>query len=115
MLAPRAALSLGLVAHELCTNAVKHGSLSRAGGRVKVVWETAPDDPKRLKIVWVETGGPPVIEPSQTGFGNQLVTRSVSFELDGTVDYSYRAEGLIVTMELPFGKELTQTARSDGK
>jgi len=115
LLAPRAALSLGLVAHELCTNAVKHGSLSCAGGWVHVAWGPLPDDPKRFEIVWTETDGPPASEPSQTGFGNQLVARSISFELDGTVDYSYRPSGLTVRIGLPFTDEVIRPAQEDGK
>jgi PAS domain S-box-containing protein len=36
---PRATLTLGLVLHELATNALKHGSLAAPEGRVEVAWQ----------------------------------------------------------------------------
>ncbi len=38
-LQPKAALSLAMVFHELATNAVKHGALSIASGRVSITWK----------------------------------------------------------------------------
>jgi two-component sensor histidine kinase len=55
------AVSLSMVIHELCTNAVKHGALSKPGGHVAISW-TAAD--ARFKLHWKESGGPPVHEPS---------------------------------------------------
>ena len=37
-LPPRHVLSLGMTLHELATNAVKHGALSVAGGKIRVSW-----------------------------------------------------------------------------
>ena len=106
MLAPRAALSLGLVVHELCTNAVKHGSLSVAGGSVHIEW-SAPDGPSgTLLIVWSERDGPPATPPERPGFGTQLVKRSIGFELDGDVDYAYEPPGLVVRITLPLTSDV---------
>ncbi|HEY9219802.1 MAG TPA: PAS domain-containing protein, partial [Phenylobacterium sp.] len=43
-LSPREALALGLVFHELATNAAKYGALSAPGGRVRVAWDVAVAD-----------------------------------------------------------------------
>jgi two-component sensor histidine kinase len=44
-LAPKAAVVLGMVIHELTTNAVKYGSLSVDQGRVEVEWHQAASTP----------------------------------------------------------------------
>jgi two-component sensor histidine kinase len=58
------ATTLALIVHELATNAIKYGALSKAAGRVDVSC-TAHDG--EVVIVWTETGGPPVRGPGQTG------------------------------------------------
>src|SRR6266481_382098 len=49
------AVSLSMVIHELCTNAVKHGALSMPNGRVSISC-TAADE--RFKLHWKASGGP---------------------------------------------------------
>src|SRR6185437_5402966 len=53
------ALALGLVFHELATNAVKYGALSVPVGHVEITWKVG-DGEHRLLLHWKETGGPPV-------------------------------------------------------
>ena len=68
-------LTLGLIAHELATNAAKYGALSTPDGRVEVVWRTEGDD---LHIGWTEHGGPPVSAPDHKGFGSRLIASSAT-------------------------------------
>ncbi|RZJ41945.1 MAG: hypothetical protein EON86_08470, partial [Brevundimonas sp.] len=68
-------LAIGLIVHELATNATKYGALSRAEGRVEVSWTTEGDT---LNIAWRERGGPPVSQPARTGFGSRLISSSAS-------------------------------------
>ena len=68
-------LTLGLIVHELATNAAKYGALSTPEGRVQVQWRTEGDD---LHISWTENGGPPVSPPSRTGFGSRLIASSAA-------------------------------------
>jgi two-component sensor histidine kinase len=63
-LSPKAALALGLAAHELSTNAAKYGSLSAADGRVRIAWRV---DGARLIREWRESGGPPSRGGAQAG------------------------------------------------
>ena len=77
-------ISLALALHELCTNAVKYGSLSQPQGRVAINVEDRPD---HLALVWKETGGPLVRAPERTGFGTRLLQRSgMGAELDYAPD-----------------------------
>lgn len=66
----RAALSLSLLLHELATNALKYGALSKPTGRVAVTWQVKDDE---LNLHWRETGGPPAAEPTRRGFGSRLI------------------------------------------
>ena len=73
-LSSEAATALALGLHELCTNAVKHGSLSVPDGEVSLTWHIQDEG---LHVLWVETGGPPVVEPAHTGFGTRVLTRGL--------------------------------------
>lgn len=102
LLPPRAALALGLVAHEMATNAAKYGALSVPTGRVSVDWSLdGGADPPILTLVWRERGGPPVTTPTRRGFGGRLIERSLVAELGGTVESDYATEGLTLTTRFP--------------
>lgn len=65
-----------LALHELATNALKYGALSRPDGRVQLSLELAP--PEGVEIEWREIGGPPVRPPERRGFGTRLITHAVA-------------------------------------
>jgi PAS domain S-box-containing protein len=68
------AVSLSLVLHELTTNAVKYGALSKVNGSVQVAWKTQQEgDVRYLLLDWIEKGGPPVMSPKRRGFGSALI------------------------------------------
>jgi PAS domain S-box-containing protein len=73
---PQMALQMTLMLHELTTNALKHGSLSRPQGRVAISWTIEEGDVPRIVLVWTERGGPPVTPPVARGFGTLLLERS---------------------------------------
>jgi two-component sensor histidine kinase len=97
LLNARQALALGMVAHELATNATKYGALSAPGGRLAVSWTMArgPDKACRMTLRWEETGGPPAQPPSRRGFGSRLIRSSVAGALRGELRMNYRPEGLL--------------------
>ena len=97
---PRTTLALGLLFHELATNAAKYGALSVPEGHIEVVWE-AMGDAGPLRIEWRETGGPPVGPPERTGFGSRLVHQTVTRELGGRVRLDFEPTGLRCVLEIP--------------
>ena len=59
VLTAEVATQLGLVLHELATNAAKYGSLSVSGGCVGIIWTASNGT---LRLLWRERGGPPLKE-----------------------------------------------------
>jgi two-component sensor histidine kinase/CheY-like chemotaxis protein len=95
---PKSALALSLIFHELVTNAVKYGALSRESGRVKAEWliegggEAGLDE---VHLTWTESGGPQVTPPKRIGFGTHLIERSAQYELDGKAVLRYLETGFV--------------------
>jgi two-component sensor histidine kinase len=96
---PENARHLILLFHELTTNAVKHGALSRAEGRVFVDWEW---DGSSAVVKWEESGGPLVRQPDREGFGGRLIALCVK-SLSGTIQPDYSVDGLKFSMILKLG------------
>lgn len=105
ILAPKAAEVLTLAVHELATNALKHGGLSTAGGRVKVAWRV--EERTRgpwLSFDWNEEGAPlrpPSPEPLRRGFGSELIEARVPYELGGRSAVVITADGAQCHLEFP--------------
>jgi two-component sensor histidine kinase len=102
-LAPRTLMSLGMVLHELATNAVKHGSLSVPGGQVQVGW-TLEEGCGILRLQWSESGGPRVALPATTSYGTKLINYTTSYSLHGKLEQDYAPGGLQVQIVVPLGK-----------
>jgi PAS domain S-box-containing protein len=101
LLQPRHALAIGMVLHELFTNALKYGALSENEGRIALEWATLTDEsPPQLKILWRESGGPTVSVPSRKGFGSQLLERTLKGELDGDVMLDFLPSGLVCSINV---------------
>jgi two-component system, chemotaxis family, CheB/CheR fusion protein len=101
-LKPNAALALGMILHELATNAVKHGALADPKGRLSVAWSAEDRGGRRHVVVrWTEVDGPRVEPPTGRGFGSELVERQVRHEFDGAVEADYPPQGARITITLP--------------
>jgi len=99
---PKTAISLALAIHELATNAVKHGALSRPEGHVSIAWRRVlGEGPARLSLLWKERGGPTVSVPTHRGFGTRMIERGLAAELGGKVAIEFRSEGLVCTVDAP--------------
>ena len=98
-LPPNTAVALGMAFHELATNAVKYGALSNHDGRVQVTWTLAPGSgPRQIRIVWRESGGPPVTPPDRRGFGTRVIVGGLAHQLDGVVDLDFARDGVVCTI-----------------
>ena len=102
LLKPKAALSLGLVFHELATNAAKHGALSQNSGRLLVKWQRSERGGRQyLSVIWRERYGPPPQTARKAGFGSRLIEASITDELGGDINLNYPPAGFHAEIELP--------------
>jgi two-component system CheB/CheR fusion protein len=91
-------LALGIVVHELATNAVKYGALSTGDGRVAIRSSVSES---RLTLEWEETGGPDVSPPAAEGFGLALIRGQVEYQLEGQLDVAFDRRGLRLSLGIP--------------
>jgi two-component system CheB/CheR fusion protein len=103
-LRPKAAESVSLALHELATNAVKHGALMSRNGRIAVAWKLgggARGD-GALEFKWEESGlDRPVATPERNGFGVELLTRVLPYDLGAKTKLDFTPGGVCFTMRLP--------------
>jgi two-component system CheB/CheR fusion protein len=97
--APTQALALGLVFHELATNATKYGALADPKGRVSVTWGM---EKGRLIITWMERDGGEIGKPARKGFGTELIERELKSTLGATVTFDYAPAGIEVQISIPY-------------
>jgi two-component sensor histidine kinase len=76
---------LGMMLHELATNAVKYGALSSRQGRVVISSRSDHGDGSRLLICWAEHDGPPIGPRGRPGFGMRLIKEALAYEIAGSV------------------------------
>ena len=101
---------LAMAVHELATNATKYGALSTAEGRITLGWSRTETTPPRLRLRWVERGGPRLAGPPPTGgFGTRVLDATVRRQLGGSVVQHWEAEGLVCEIELPASRVLAPT------
>jgi len=102
MLTTAAIQAMGVVLHELVTNAAKYGALSVPSGRVTVSWERRPNGhAANLVFAWREFGGPQTAVDTKSGYGTRLIRELVPHELGGTIDLEFAAEGVSCRIEFP--------------
>ena len=106
-LGPAAALSFGMIFHELATNAAKYGALSTPEGRVLVDWGVADQRRPVLNLIWREVDGPRVTEPTRKGFGSRLIERNVHHDLAGEVKLDYANDGFRAEFSVPLDQRRT--------
>lgn len=93
-LSPQTAVSLAMIVHELCTNALKYGALANDEGRIAITWSITDDPERQLSLRWQESGGPPITSATASGFGTRLIRRGLSNDGTGKVEMDFAPEGL---------------------
>ena len=98
-LSPRLAVVLSMLLHEMATNAAKYGALSNDAGTVALDWDVITENAgPKLRLVWTEAGGPPVVAPVQRGFGSRLIERSARDQLGGEATVDFLPRGVVYTV-----------------
>jgi two-component sensor histidine kinase len=94
----KAALTIAMLLHELCTNAVKHGAWSNRAGLVDVTWQLTDGT---FYFRWAERGGPPVKPPSRRSFGSRLIENLMPTALNGRATLSFAPTGFVFELQAP--------------
>ena len=98
-LAPADALSLGLLLHELATNAGKFGALSNDVGSVILAWHKQADDMALFE--WTEQGGPTVPANPRRRFGSELIEKMISRQLKSDIKLEFCKTGVHCRFYVP--------------
>lgn len=108
-LSPASAQVLGMVLHELATNASKYGALSNDSGHVDIRWSIA--DGETFTISWQERGGP-MVSPgtAQKGFGSTVIGPMARMGLEAEVETAYLPLGLRWELTCPLQKIMDRAA-----
>lgn len=109
VLAPTAAQALALGIHELATNAVKYGALAHKDGQLSVTWSLTRQGPQDVATIeWQESGVamPERDAGSRKGYGTELITRALPYQLKAKTALTYGPDGVRCTIAVPI-KEVT--------
>ncbi len=102
LLTSELAVPVGMALHEMTANAVRHGALGHADGRVEVTWLVQGEARARtLRWTWNEHDGPPVVLPTREGFGLGLLRQLLVYQAGAEVDVKFDPDGLRITVEMP--------------
>jgi two-component sensor histidine kinase len=92
------ATTIGMVIHELTTNAAKYGALAVSAGEIEIRWTAGgkeDDAETTIALTWRESGGPPVKQPAGKGFGSTLIERLIVRQFRGTTEFEFAPGGLL--------------------
>ncbi|MGX1167024.1 two-component sensor histidine kinase [Bradyrhizobium sp. USDA 372] len=99
---PRPGLVFALTIHELAVNAVEHGSLGLGTGRIEVNWRVRSlSSGPCLDFVWKESGDVQVSGSDHRGFGTEVLTKMLPYELSAKARIDFEPEGLRCSISLP--------------
>ncbi len=93
--------TIGLILHELATNAVKYGAFRTNRGTISVDWSvTEEDDERILELTWREQASTPDTPPDHDGSGTGII-QSILDASDGEITREWQAGGLRASIRLP--------------
>src|SRR3954467_434712 len=103
-----AAQAVGLALHELATNAVKYGALSRPGGKLEVKWELKQKTPTpEVALKWQESGIAIAGSPTRQGYGRELIERALPYQLNAKTKLDFGPDGVRCEIVVPVLMEPT--------
>ena len=108
---------LSLAIHEMATNSIKYGLLSKSSDTIQIRWAVEDRAGQAwLCWTWHEPVSSTVSRSSRTGFGTELIERRVSYELRGTGQLSIGDEAVEARIDLPLANELKklETVATEG-
>jgi PAS domain S-box-containing protein len=104
--------TFALALHELATNAVKYGALSKRGGQLNIAWGVVQDEAEgpRLWVDWREEGvsgvGAADAPAEGGGYGRELIERALPYQLGARTTYDFEPDGIHCTIEVPVPMEM---------
>lgn len=100
---------LTLIVHELQTNAIKHGALSKPSGHVSISGHVARGaDGLVFTFTWQEAGGPVVSRPTRPGFGEMILRRAPE-QAGAKVTMDYEPAGLRYSCAIPVPDKIVKS------
>lgn len=99
---PKVGQLMSLVVHELAINAVEHGSLGIGGGQVEIKWIVTRVPNSRFTFCWRELQPDLQSQPTRKGFGTEVLTKMIPYELDADAQLSFSSGGVSYRASLPF-------------
>jgi two-component sensor histidine kinase len=99
-----------MMLHELTTNAIKYGALSRPDGTVHLKWSILGEGEESiLALDWREENGPPVKRPDRSGFGTSMIEHS-AIACGGRAEVYFEPDGLCARIRLPMSRRRTKAS-----
>lgn len=102
---------LALALHELLSNAIAHGALSRPNGSVEISWEDLPPS-GGFSLRWREIGGSHPAPGARPGFGTAMLKGMIERQLRGELLQEWRDDGLNIQITIPGSLELVNASES---
>lgn len=113
LLRAKPAEAISLAVHELATNSVKFGALGSGEGQVGIHWaRERSDDEEVLAFTWTERGRDrALVSAGRSGFGFELLQRTLPYELDAETKIDFEREGLRFTLRMPLAGRIAEGRR----
>lgn len=102
---------IGMLIHELLSNARRHGALSRPEGRIDIELGRKGDFDQRVCLKWSENQDAPAPEPSNTGFGMVVLEKMIPEQLGADVEIDWGKTGAVFNFAIPVHPEAANDIR----
>jgi two-component sensor histidine kinase len=90
---------LSMAVHELATNAVKHGALSKNNGHIDISWDVHDRGScKEFRLFWRERGVQIPHEPARRGYGSDILEKSIPHMMQGHFERTFHRDGIECTI-----------------